>query len=317
MIVMVNCSLLSITIKICYSQSCNAHHKGYLMEMHLLSLRSTRYLFIRYIILLLTLCGFQSMALAADNNAPATAPPTPSAPSPQSDPLADFLRSLEPNLKQAMSDSLLIYRNAPRITRAIDKKRVIFGETNTPLHLIEWTDIRCPHCKQLEDALSEMRRITPAGSWSEEARHFPLDSECNPHAQRSDGSGVSCLAAKLQICLALNQSVKSGLTEFNRVRSAMFKEQRTLTRDRIWQIAAADAKQRKKLEACIKSTQTAKTLREDIDYAIQHKLEGTPLVVINNRKATALPAMIYTMIMVMGRDNDPGFKVLPPPNTQP
>ncbi len=262
------------------------------------------------ITLLLAFCGFQSAAFAADNNAaPANGTRTP-----QSDPLADFLRSLEPNLQQAMSDSLFIYRNAPRITRAADQKRLIFGEATAPLHLIEWTDIRCPHCKHLENALEEIRRVAPAGSWSEEARHFPLDSECNPNAQRSDGSGVSCLAAKLQICLAMDNS-KS--TEFNRVRSTLFKEQRVLTRDRIWQIATTDTKQRKKLEACVKSPQTAKTLREDIDYAIQHKLEGTPLVVINNRKATALPAMIYTMIMVMGRDNDPGFKVLPSPNTQP
>ena len=257
------------------------------------------------IVLLLAFCGFSPAALATES-----APAAPAATTPQSDPLADFLRSLEPRRQQEMSDSLLIYRNAPRIIRAIDKKRVVFGGTTAPLHLIEWTDIRCPHCKSLEEALTEIRRITPAGSWSEEARHFPLDSECNPHAQRSDGSGVSCLAAKLQICLVGDQK------EFSRVRNTMFKEQRTLTRNRIWQIATSDAKRRKTLETCIKSPQTAKTLREDIDYAIQHKLEGTPLVVINNRKATPLPAMIYTMIMVMGRDNDPGFKVLPPPNTQ-
>ncbi len=287
------------------------------METHPtpVSFRSTRRRFTRYIMLgvmlLLTLCGFQHTALAADNKAAVPTTTAPATPTLQSDALADFLRSLEPPLQQAMSDSMFIYRNAPRIAHTADKKRVIFGEPNTPLHLIEWTDIRCPHCKHLEDALAEMRRIAPAGSWSEETRHFPLDSECNPQAQRSDGSGVSCLAAKLQICLTGN------LKEFNRVRGAMFKEQRTLTRGGIWKIATTDAKQRKKLEECVKSPQTAKTLREDIDYAMQHKLEGTPLVVINNRKATALPAMIYTMIMVMGRDNDPGFKVLPPPNPQP
>lgn len=269
------------------------------------------------IALLLACCGFPPAVFAADDAQGRTSPKMQGAadasvaPTPQSDPLADFLRSLEPRLQQAMSDSLFIYRNAPRIAKPVDKKRMIFGEPAAPLHLIEWTDIRCPHCKHLEDALTEMRRIAPAGSWNEEARHFPLDSECNSQVQRSDGSGVSCLAAKLQICLVGNPK------EFNRVRSTMFKEQRNLTRDRIWQIATSDATQRKSLETCIKSPQTTKTLREDIDYAIQHKLEGTPLVVINNRKATALPAMIYTMIMVMGRDNDPGFKVLPPPNTQP
>lgn len=226
------------------------------------------------------------------------------------DPLAEFLKSLPPNVQQGMSDSLLLYRNAPRINKATDPKRLIFGAADAPTRIVEWTDIRCPHCKNLEAALTEIRQNTPPGSWSEEARHFPLDSECNPYVQRpSDGSGVSCLAAKVQICL-------TGSPEIDRVRATMFKEQRTLTRDRIWKIAAPDAAQRKKLEACVKSPQTATILKEDLDYAVQHKLEGTPLVAINNRKAVSAPTMIYTMIMMGGRDDAPGFKVLPPPSAE-
>ncbi len=225
------------------------------------------------------------------------------------DPLAEFLKSLPPPVQQAVSDSMLIYRNSPLITKGVDTKRLVFGSANAPVRLIEWTDIRCPHCKHLEEALTEIRQEAPPGSWSEEARHFPLDAECNPYVQRSDGSGVSCLAAKIQICLA-------GSTDFSRVRSTLFKEQTRLNRNRIWEIAAPTPGQRKTLEACVKSPQTTATLKEDLDYAVQHKLEGTPLVVINNRKATPVPAMIYTMIMVMGQDNAPGFKVLPPPNAQ-
>ena len=225
------------------------------------------------------------------------------------DPLAEFLKSLPPPVQQSVSDSMLIYRNSPPIAKGVDPKRLVFGTANAPVHLIEWTDIRCPHCKHLEEALMEIRQEAPPGSWSEEARHFPLDAECNPYVQRSDGSGISCLAAKIQICLA-------GSTDFNRVRSTLFKEQTRLNRNRIWEIAAPSAAQRNKLETCIKSPQTTAMLKEDLDYAIQHKLEGTPLVVIKNRKATPVPAMIYTMIMVMGQENAPGFKVLPPPNTQ-
>lgn len=226
------------------------------------------------------------------------------------DPLVEFLKSLPPPVQQGMSDSLFLYRSARPIAKATDSKRLIFGTADAPTRIVEWTDIRCPHCKHLEEALTEIRRETPPGSWSEEARHFPLDSECNPYIQRpSDGSGVSCLAAKVQICL-------TGSPEIGRVRAAMFKEQRMLTRDRIWKIAAPTPAQRKKLETCVKSPQTAAILKEDLDYAAQHKLEGTPLVVINNRKAVSAPTMIYTMIMMGGRDDAPGFKVLPPPSAE-
>lgn len=101
-----------------------------------------------------------------------------------SDPLAEFLKSLPPNVQQGMSDALLLYRSAPRITKATDPKRLIFGTADAPTRIVEWTDIRCPHCKSLETALTEIRRDTPPGSWSEEVRHFPLDSECNPYVQR-------------------------------------------------------------------------------------------------------------------------------------
>ncbi len=222
------------------------------------------------------------------------------------DPLAEFLRSLPPSVQQAVSDSMLIYRNSPRIAKSADSKRLVFGKTDAPTRLIEWTDIRCPHCKHLEETLTKIREEAPPGSWSEEARHFPLDAECNPYVQRSDGSGISCLAAKIQICLA-------GSTDFSRVRATLFNEQTRLSRNRIWEVAASTPAQRKTLEACVKSPQTAATLKEDLDLAVQHKLEGTPLVVINDRKATSVAAMIYTMIMVMGQDNAPGFKVLPPP----
>ena len=222
-------------------------------------------------------------------------------------PLVEFLTSLPFSVQQATSDSLDVYRRSKPIAAAADAKRLSFGNANAPVHLIEWTDIRCPHCQQLEAALEEMRRITPPDSWSEEARHFPLDSECNPTMQRSSG-GVSCLAAKIQICL-------SGTPEFNRVRAAMFKEQASLTLNRIWTIATRDdSARRKTLAGCVNSPATAVALKEDIDLAEKYQLEGTPLVVINGRKGTPVPAFIFGLIMAAGKDTDPGFLVLPAPS---
>ncbi len=227
----------------------------------------------------------------------------------QKPPLEEFIASLPPGLQEAVSASLAIYRKSKPIPAMPDPKRVSFGPALAQVHLIEWTDIRCSHCKNMERALHEIRRLTPAGSWTEESRHYPLDVQCNSYIKR-DGGGISCLAAQVQICLR-------GTQEFSRVRGAMFAEQVSLNKDRIWQIAAGnDASKRKTLESCVNSPRTANILREDIELATKHGIEGTPLIVINGRKGTAVPAFMYGMILAQGQDNDPAFGILPPPPKQ-
>lgn len=223
-------------------------------------------------------------------------------------PLEEFLNSLPVGLQQGVSDSLAIYRKSPPIDIAPNPQRTTFGTSGAPVRLVEWTDIRCPHCKNLENGLTEIRKITAPGSWSQETRHYPLDNQCNPKVMRT-GDGTSCLAAKLQICLI-------GSPDFARVRSAMFEQQAELTVERIWDIASTDPERRKILEDCVGSPATTATLQEDIEYAEQHQIQGTPLVVINGRKASALPAATLGLIMARGRGDDPAFLVLPSPDPE-
>jgi len=225
------------------------------------------------------------------------------------DPLANFIKTLTPQLQQIMSDARAQYRTTPIVANAVAGDRLIYGDSSAPVHLIDWIDIRCPHCRNLEEALNEIRNATPASSWSEESRHFPLDSECNHALRRSDGSGVACLSAKLLICL-------SGSPRNNVVRSALFANQRELTVDRVWQIAAPDAGQRAALEKCVASPGTAAALQRDIELANQFGIEGTPLVVINGRQAPAFPPFIYAMIIAAGDSNAAGFRLLPPPRPE-
>ncbi len=228
---------------------------------------------------------------------------------PGEDPLAKFLLSLSPQERQLVSDSRALYRAAPLIDRPVDSNRLISGTTLSPVHIIDWIDIRCPHCKHLEEALAEIRRTTPANSWSEEGRHFPLDSECNPNIARSDNTHIACLAAKVLICLG-------GSPKGHQVRATFFQKQGQLTVDRIWDIAAADESQRHELESCVDSPETAALLQGDIDLAMQYHISGTPLVVINGRQAPGYPPFIYAMIVAGGNSNAEGFKILPPPRDQ-
>ena len=248
----------------------------------------------------------QNAAIASLDSVNSTASPDTS---PAEDPLAKFLLSLPPDQQQLVSDSRALYRAAPFIDRPVDSKRLITGNTRSPVHLIDWIDIRCPHCKHLEEALAKIRKVTPPNSWSEEGRQFPLDSECNHNMERSDNSHVACLAAKVLICLG-------GSPKANQVRATFFQRQGRLGVDDIWDIAAHSPSQRHSLESCVDSPETADMLQDDIDYAMQHHITGTPLVVINGRQAPNFPPFIYAMILAGGDSDAPGFKVLPPPRDQ-
>jgi len=228
---------------------------------------------------------------------------------PGEDPLAKFLSSLQPQAQQLVSDSRALYRAAPLIDRPVDSNRLIYGTTHAPVHIIDWIDIRCPHCKHLEEALTQIRHTTPASSWSEEGRHFPLDSECNPNILHSDNTHVACLAAKVLICLG-------GSPKGTQSRTAIFQRQGLLTTESIWDIAASTAAQKDKLESCVNSQETEATLQGDISFAMEHHIKGTPLVVINGRQAPGYPPFIYAMIIARGDANAAGFNSLPPPREQ-
>jgi serine/threonine-protein kinase len=228
---------------------------------------------------------------------------------PGEDALTKFLLSLPPQAQQLVSDSRALYRAAPLIDRPVDSNRLIYGNINAPVHLIDWIDVRCPHCKHLEEALDQIRRTTPSSSWSEEGRHFPLDSECNPNVEHSDGTHVACLAAKVLICLG-------GSQRGTRTRTTLFEKQGHIDSDDIWGIAAPSDIQRRELESCVNSPATEDLLQGDIDYAMQHHIQGTPLLVINGRQAPAYPPFIYAMIIARGDSDAKGFKVLPPPRDQ-
>ena len=223
--------------------------------------------------------------------------------------LETFLGGLSPEDQGAVSQALALYRQrSPQAAGAAPRR--LWGPANAPVKLVEWTDSRCPHCKALVDVLALMKKRLPEGKLSVEARQFPLDRECNPllPPQATDGTGVRCAAAKAQICL-------EGAPDYWELREKLFAAQRSLTtRETVMDILGSGSVSRPQLEACLVTPETTRKLQEDITYAQQHNLRGTPLVLINGREASAgVPAFLYALILANGDPDAPAFRVLPPP----
>jgi protein-disulfide isomerase/uncharacterized membrane protein len=220
--------------------------------------------------------------------------------------VVQFIETLPPPEKQRLSNWMTMYREKQAPSGVAPAPRRLYGPQDAPMKMVEWVDIRCGHCKHLNDTMNELKRVAPEGSFSVEARNFPLDSECNPHVQMSDGLGVRCTAAKAMICLEPTK-------DYWNVRDALFAAQTSLTKDRILELASAGSMKRNELEACIASAETATKLQEDISYAMKYNLQGTPLVVVNGREGFPGPSFLYSMALTGADASSPAFNALPAP----
>jgi len=134
-----------------------------------------------------------------------------------------------------------------------------------------------------------------------------LDGACNPgiDPKYTDG-GLRCLAAKAQICL-------ENAPDYWELREKLFALQSSLTPDTVREIASSGSVSRSQLDACVNSPETTRRIHEDVVYAQQHDIHGTPLVVVNGREVPPHMAVLYALVMAGGDANAPAFRVLPKP----
>jgi serine/threonine-protein kinase len=221
--------------------------------------------------------------------------------------VASFLASRPESERQALSDALARFARtpAPAQVDVLPRARVLKGAADAPVHLVEWTDILCPHCRHLNDALEELQQAVPAGRIAVEARQYPLDGVCNPEVPQK-GDGLRCTGALALICL-------EQAPDFWTLRDKLFAAQRTLTRDSLLSIASSGSVSRGQHEACIGSPETAAKLQEDIRYAGLYNPTGTPLVAINGKSAVVSPVFLYALTMASGDPTAPVLTSALPP----
>ena len=153
--------------------------------------------------------------------------------------------------------------------------------------------------------LDALKKAVPATGLSIEPRYFPLDGECNPKISQSAGDGVRCLGAKAQICL-------EGTPQYWSLRSELFENQGSLSKDRILEIASKGMPM-EKLKECVAAPQTQARIDEDVAYAMLFNPSGTPIVVLNGRETMPVSSFLYGMVMGNGDATTKYFAKLPPP----
>jgi protein-disulfide isomerase len=219
--------------------------------------------------------------------------------------LDELIARLSPELRQRLSNALAIYARGDRVP--LRPGRLVIGSSTASVRITEFTDTLCGHCARLHESVEILQEMLPSGSFALESRHFPLDARCNPAIEmRSADDGVRCLAARAMICTEKNWMSFAGV---------LFKNQRRLTTKMIYSLAAPFIS-RERLEDCVASAETEAKLRDDIAWAQQHDIQGTPLLLVNGREAASSLEFLYAMVLAKANPEHPAFAVLPPPQPQ-
>ena len=214
--------------------------------------------------------------------------------------LASFVADLPAADKRALAQALRAYSAGS--PPAVRPPRDLHGSSSAPVRITEFTDTLCGHCARFHEGLEALERALP-DSFSFEERHFPLDVACN-RAGPSRGPGVSvrCRAALARICM----EGKPNALDYS---GDLFRSQDSLTAERVLALAAPYAEP-EKLAHCMASAATLEKLRDDIDWALEHRIRGTPLVLVNGRAAPASPTFLYALILSRGDADHTAFQAL-------
>ncbi len=218
--------------------------------------------------------------------------------------LEEFIAGLDDNLKQGLSDTLAMYRAAPPVEGQPGPRNLVHGNASAPVLITEFTDTLCSHCATLHGNLAYLEATLPGHLFSVDARHFPLDGNCNPHLEIRGAESVRCVAAKARICLA----EQGHDTEYS---GALYQNQRLLTEQMVYDLASPFTS-RESLASCVASPRTEEALASDVEFAWLFEPSGTPLVLVNGRQGNAFGPFLYAMILAGGDADHPAFSVLPP-----
>lgn len=218
--------------------------------------------------------------------------------------LSDLVTSLDPSLKQTLADSLAIYRSSSR--QELSPPRALVGSDLAPVRITEFTDILCEHCASLHQTLQTLRENVSPGSYSVDARQFPLDGRCNRMMEPYKGDDVRCVSAKLRIAA-------EPLGKEPQLAAALFEKQEGLTHDKALQIASRFLT-KDQIQAALSSPAVEATLQQDIATAARFDSDGTPIVALNGQKGTSFGPFLYAMVLTRGNPDHPAFDALPPGN---
>lgn len=165
------------------------------------------------------------------------------------------------------------------------------GDKNGPVRIVEFSDFRCPACREKTKFFKKMLKLFPKGV-ALYFKNFPIDKACLPELG-SDGHEHSCLAAKTIHCAG-----KQG--QFWTYHDQVFANQERVSPGYLQGISQNLKLNQKELNDCIEKEGSERVLA-DIAEAKTLGVNSTPTLFVNDRKIDQIFTIdkFYTLITLL------------------
>lgn len=147
------------------------------------------------------------------------------------------------------------------------------GPAEAQARVVVFTDYQCEDCHTFEAQLE--RALAGATDVALSVRHFPMCTQCNPHASNLHPN--ACWAARA----AEAASIVGGDEGFWRMHRWLFERRGSFTDKELDAGLAALGFERVAFLTAMHSNETLERVKADIELGMRHGLDSTPMVFVN------------------------------------
>lgn len=163
-----------------------------------------------------------------------------------------------------------------------------WGNPNSPIQIVEFSDFECPFCRKAAFTLHTALRFFEKRVYFV-FKNFPLDSSCNPNLQYQLHAHA-CKLARLATCSQMQGKFWAYHDQaFLKLTDDDIKEGFDHIAEILSPIVSKEV-----ISSCLSNPKTLKMVTEQIDQATQFKVKATPSIYINGKLIT-IPITVETL----------------------
>lgn len=175
-----------------------------------------------------------------------------------------------------------IYFTKPKMQVNVEVgKAPVYGKSDAPVTIIEWSDFECPYCSRAAETVSEIKK--KYGHKVKIAfKHFPLPmhKDAKPAAEAS---------------MCVNDQ---GSDKFWKFHDAAFKNQDKLDKDNLEKFAIQAGADKKQYQECLASSKFKSFVEQDMNAGEKLGVRSTPTFFVNGQLLSgALPVDSFSEVI--------------------
>jgi protein-disulfide isomerase/uncharacterized membrane protein len=157
----------------------------------------------------------------------------------------------------------------------------VLGKPDAPVHVVEFSDVLCPHCRQLTQAFDNFLPQAD-GRVAVYFKNYPLDLACNNRIKRDVHPGACWFALGL-ICAQQQGRFEPFYKQAFEGQAPSSPQLRDVVR-----LGAGAGLDAAAFETCIGSAEAKARLAAEIEEAGRGEVSGTPTLFVNGKKLSGL-----------------------------